>query len=280
MSKAAVLPKEVLSKIFGYSDYAAELGGFRAVCKSRDAPAAKVMFGRKISISSETEALKLYRHLFKDASKIPLIRHMDFKLDGTKLTFIFEELLRLALTPTVEKVTGDVKDAGFFKTIFDIADKSSIKYDKIKSLPVYSGDRIDVSIGKLLMIRNHQQVLQLPLSYDDRILDFAKQLDQFPKLSHLYLSGTVNELKEIEEVFKGCPHLTFIRIKGLEFNASTNIMPKSEINAWLAVNVQKYQLATTLEVDSSCRPELLEYLTYRYPNTKKNSNQRPFVVPK
>lgn len=45
-------------------------------------------------------------------------------------------------------------------------------------------------------------------------------------------------------------------------------MLKNEIDAWLAANVQVQKAPATVAIHSCCRPELVEHLTYRYPNVK------------
>ncbi|KAL9538937.1 hypothetical protein MBANPS3_010575 [Mucor bainieri] len=198
---AAALPKEVLGIIFASFDSAAQLGECRRVCKKWDNPAAKAMYSKKISVKSETCALKLYRHLFKDQSKIPLIRHMHFELDGDVLSFIFEELLRLALTPTVEKITGNVKADSFFKTIFDINAEPATSLQRLKTLPVYKGSSAHMNKTIIMWTKDSIRVLRLEMP-----LQRSKKQNR----------------------------LTYLELKS-----------------------------------SFCRPELLEYLTYKYPKIRK-----------
>ncbi|KAL9538940.1 hypothetical protein MBANPS3_010578 [Mucor bainieri] len=269
MSKTAALPDELLLNIFNYID------SCRITCKSWNNPAAEAMFGKKIPINTELGAIKLYRHLFRDPSKIPLIKHMDFTLDSDDLPIIFEELLRLAFTPSIQQVTGSVKAVGFFTTIFDIIGASKLEFEDLSNLPIYSGkssNSNDISIKKLFAIKNHCSSLMIPVPRERTASNnwrLLLALDQFKALISLDLQGNADGLKDLEEVSKGCPRLTILKFTNFELCAPTQReLTKVEIDAWNAANVTKQESVRTIEINSTYRPEMIEYLVYKYPNIK------------
>ncbi|KAL9536445.1 hypothetical protein MBANPS3_012646, partial [Mucor bainieri] len=120
MSSIASLNEELLDLMFNNIKSTKQLSICRLVCKSWNESAAKAMLGRTIIIKTELKAIKVFKHLIIDSSKAKYIKHMHFVFDGAELPVIVEELLRIALTPNVERISGCVKPDVFFTTMFDI----------------------------------------------------------------------------------------------------------------------------------------------------------------
>ncbi|KAL9538939.1 hypothetical protein MBANPS3_010577 [Mucor bainieri] len=244
---------------------AAELAQLRTVCRNWDDPAAKAMFGRKIFIKSELGAIKLYRHLFRDPPKIPLIRHLDFNLDTTELPIIVEELLHLAFKPNIRWLTGTVKAEKFFTTVFDIVDNSPQEFDKLEKMPELDGQTVAIAAKRLILIKNFTSCIKMSISRT------SEKLDQFPILTGLTIAGHANGLQAIENVLKHCPHLLEVNFEDFQWDDpnNTRVMLKEEVDAWVSANVKKDTVMETIVINSTCRPELVEYMTSKYTNIEQ-----------
>ncbi|KAL9538938.1 hypothetical protein MBANPS3_010576 [Mucor bainieri] len=251
MSKAAILPEEILSKIFIISNSAAELGEFRTVCKSWNDPAA---------------------HLFKDSSKISLIRHMDFNIETEDLPLVYGELLRMVHSPKIERLTGTVKANGFLETLWDIEESMGFVSEQLRELPTYTGGDNLLIRKRLLLLRNHYTALILNATRQ-RTNDswfLLDRLDRFQNLTSLRLRGSTNGLSDLEDILKKCKHLWNLQLENFELASSTlGKLSKADVSAWTAANSKANNKVTTIIIDSTFQPELLEYLVYRYPNIQK-----------
>ncbi|EPB80920.1 hypothetical protein HMPREF1544_12400, partial [Mucor circinelloides 1006PhL] len=73
-------------------------------------------------------------------------------------------------------------------------------------------------------------------------------------------------LSELELFLKGCT-----RLEKLELGNTLPVPTLSSItsDAWMVHNVTRVGSLEQLTIERECRPELIEYLTYKYPNIKE-----------
>lgn len=225
------------------------------------------LLARRIDIKSENKAMKLYKYIVANPSQSKHIRHVHFTFDNAVLPLIVTELLPIVITPNIRKLTGSVKSDIFFTTLFSIIDKAPL--DKLTTLPIYNGYNSGLNLERILKLKSSTVSLKITLyNFSSGTLwNFVRQLDQFPKLTTLNIKGYVRNFIELETALKRCSHLVTLTIYDFEFKE----LPKKgmqirDFGVWLKCNVKKELSLKTLKVESTCCPEFVEYLTYKYPN--------------
>ncbi|KAL9536963.1 hypothetical protein MBANPS3_012212 [Mucor bainieri] len=251
MTKIKALPQELLFAVLNCIDSVAHLAQCRLVSKAWHEPATRAMLGKKITIKSDKDAFKLYRHLFRDSSKLPLLKHLHFELTENNLPFIIEELLHLTFTPYIQRLTGSVKANQFFTTLFEIADQSLSGFDQLEDLPTYTGtsrtitDQRQVKFGGI--VRTFAVTVLKSGSTDGDTVVWSNYLHTFRNLTAFALEGFPTG------------------IGGIDKKTMTR-MTTEEVTSWATSNVSKETTLETLNIKALCRPELIEYLVFKYPN--------------
>lgn len=265
--------EELLRIIFTKIESTAQLGQCRLVCKSWKDAAAKIMFSRRLTISSEIKAIKLYRHLFNDPAKAKNITHLHFNLSDTKLPAIIKELLSLTITSSIRHLTGTVKAKKFFTVLFAIMDDPSLDLTQLKTLPEFMGEDSNVKLERFTRLKKTLEKMTLTLGMEDDEMEkrYIKQLDGCMQLTTLTLKGYLPESRRLEHILRRCPQLTKLNLVYLEFGGIRAFAGQSaksqqkEVYAWSKKKVQQENNMEAIEIRSPCRPELLEYLDYKYP---------------
>lgn len=268
MDKASSLNEELLLNIFSLMNSVKQLTTCRLVCKAWSGPAIREILGRRIHINSESKAIKLYRYFVANPSQSKYIKHVHFTLNNAALPLVITELLPVLINPNIRKLTGTVKSDMFFNTLFAIVDNAQLT--NLQTLPVYSGRNSGVCYERILRLKSTTISLKVPLINftAGSLWNFVRQFHQFPKLTKLEINGYVRNLLELETVLKGCAHLVKLTIHDFEFKElPANGMQIRDLNRWLYGNsITKVTSLKTLKVQSTCRPEFVEYLLYKYPN--------------
>ncbi|CEP08817.1 hypothetical protein [Parasitella parasitica] len=269
MITEAVLPQELMDIIIMNVDTAAQLAQCSLVCKNWSYLAMKIMHTKMILVKSERGAVKLYGHLSRHPEKIESIVHLDFHLDSTDLSIIIEELLALAITPNIHKLTGFVKSDRFFKTLFKIIDDTPSELEKLVELPKYTGDNDALAIEQALRFKSMYDGLTIVARGYGRSEIFQcllHQLDRFKNLTYLKLMGFAQGLQGIESVLKRSSRLKTLEIQNFEYDScNMRYMPTTEVKHWAAAKVKRGKSLQTLIVESACRPEFIDYLMFKYP---------------
>jgi len=244
MTNITSVPAELLSVVFDNIESNLQLAECRLVCRKWNDPAARSMLGNKITINSEKAASRLFRHLYLDPSKIPLIRHLDFRLDEDNLPMNVYKLLLLTFTPSIVNLTGSVKSKRFFTALFDIVNTSPQTFANLATLPLYSGSDADFNTTVALKFKDSllYPTLRLSGQTTQTTKDFLKDLDQFQNLGMVILRGHVNGLEWMEDLLKS----------------------NSDLEGFGVINFALQYLM----ISSVCRPEVLEYFSYKYPELK------------
>ncbi|KAL9543745.1 hypothetical protein MBANPS3_007970, partial [Mucor bainieri] len=234
--------------------------------------ATRAMFGKKITIKTEKNALKLYRHIFRDINSVPLLKHLHFELNNDYLPYSIEELLYMTFTPSMQRLTGSVKAEKFFNTLFDIANSSRASFDQLEDLPKYTGASEAIRNERLLrfgsIVRSYTlTVPQSGTSTNDTII-WKDYFHTFRNLTTLTLQGHPNELNGIEGQIKGCHHLNTLNLQDILYGEQIMAqMTTEKVISWATHNVSKETTLKNLNISTVCRPELIEYLLFKYPNT-------------
>ncbi|KAL9549251.1 hypothetical protein MBANPS3_005290 [Mucor bainieri] len=265
----SLLNEELLLYTFSQLDSVNQLAACRLVCKAWSGPAMREMLGRRIHIKSESKAIKLYKYLLMNPAHSGYIKQVHFSLENAALPLVIAELLPMLITPNICKLTGIVKSDIFFNALFRIVDNKQL--DKLTTLPAYGGRDTRIGFERILRLKSTTISLKITLSNfaASAMWSFVRQLHQFPKLTTLELKGYVRNLIELETVLKKCTRLvTLIIADDFEFKElPANGMQIRDLRLWLNENaIAKIFSLKTLKVQSTCRPEFVEYLTYKYPN--------------
>ncbi|KAL9553878.1 hypothetical protein MBANPS3_003084 [Mucor bainieri] len=232
----------------------------RLVCYKWSIPAEIAMFGKKITIKSEEQAIMLHACLFKTPSKGRLIKHLDFSISTNQLPVIYHYLLDLAFTPTIEQLTGFVQAEEFFTALGDIADDTIEEFKNLRALP--KGPNQTVVLKASIRLN----VCSLTIGNDFPVSN-APMLEKLSSLTELEISYYKKDWKELETILKYCPDLMVLRFAYLElpYEFSSSV----DVSTWLAATVTKQMNLETLEFHkSTVGAGVAEYLRYKYPNIK------------
>lgn len=272
MTHIASFPTELLSSIFDNIDSNRQLAECRLVCKHWNDPAARSMLGNTITITSDKTASRLFRHLFLDPSKIPLVKHLSFNLNDDELPMNIHKLLLLAVGPNIVNLTGFVKSEEFFKVLFDIVDSSSEAFTKLETVPSYTGSDVDFNTTVALKFKNSLMypIVALGGQTTPAATNFLKNLDQFPKLDMVIFQGHVDGLEWMEDLLRSNSNLDGFGLGNFVIkNFLANTRRLEGVNSWLTSNVQQERALEYILIKSPMfRPEAVMYLCYKYPNMK------------
>ncbi|KAL9550902.1 hypothetical protein MBANPS3_004525 [Mucor bainieri] len=248
MSRVAALSEEILMIIFSNIQSLQQLAICRLVKKAWKDPAARVMFSREIVVDSELKAIRLHRHLLMDPTKAKFITRMRFTFDANEIPLMVEELLDVAITPSIKNIGGSVKSDRFFNKLFAILDNNSRPC------------RINNSIGqkKLDMVKNF--ITFITVTLDGK----AKNLKKYSKLKKLALRGWANGLQDLEDTLRSCLHLKSVKLRGLALG-SLAALSMNEVKTWCQANVEKNLRCEKISIHGVCHWQALQYFLYKYP---------------
>ncbi|KAL9536962.1 hypothetical protein MBANPS3_012211 [Mucor bainieri] len=268
MASINTLPQELLFALLNCIDSVAHLAQCRLVSKAWNEPATRAMLGKKITIKSDKDAFKLYRHLFRDSSKLSLVKHLHFELSGNDLPFIIEELLQSTFTPSIQRLTGSVKADKFFTTLFDIAGPLPSRFDQLEELPTYTGASQAIFDQRLLKFASiHKKFTLTIVRTTTSTVVWSDEFHKFQHLTTFTLKGIPHGMLNIELVIKRCHHLKTLNLQDIDYGGQTMTrMTTEEVTSWATSNVCKEKTLETLNIKALCRPELIEYLVFKYPN--------------
>ncbi|KAK4518558.1 AMP_N domain-containing protein [Mucor velutinosus] len=272
MNNITSLNEELLSLIFHNFKSIKQLSTCGLVCESWNEPAAKEMLGRTIVIKTELKAIEVYNHLIMESSKAKYTKHMHFVFNGVELPVVVEKLLRVALTPNIERISGFTEPDVFFKTIHDMINSRNFNRNKLKELPAYAGSNTSTRIRRLWLLRQSIESMAITLgdSRHDDAWKFIEQLEQCKSLNYLHMKGFLKGMNELEVILNHCPYLHALKI--LDFDLEGDIyhhtVSKENVDARAIAYVKQQDQLKSMSIDATCRPELLEYLIYKYVNIK------------
>lgn len=243
------------------------------------------MFGNTITITSDKVASRLFRHLFLDYSKIPLIKHLDFQLeDDDDLPMNIHRLLLLAVHPTIESLTGSVKSYQFFKVLFDIVDSSSDEFTGLETVPLYTGPDVDFNTTVALKFKKSLVCPAVALRGQTTLAakDLLKNLDQFPKLGMVLLRGHLDGLDWMEYLLRSNPDLSCLGIVNFDItkNFLSDMRSMPNIVSWCHSTVQQEKALKQIIIHShKFLPKAIMYLCYKYPNVQYFELKGKLYVP-
>ncbi|KAL9556355.1 hypothetical protein MBANPS3_001906 [Mucor bainieri] len=280
MTTIAVLPNEVLANIFNQIDSVAQLAICRVVCQKWNYPAEQCMFGKKIQIKNEEQAIQLYGHLCRDPSKGKLIKHLDFQLEGTELPLIYQHLLPLAFTPSIQKLSGIVRAQSFFSTLVQIADNTLANFNQLQLLPRGCGKDYESTAPIEVAIRlggaNWHFVFAIGTRAKGLNWNVINRLGKLQRLTGLtLLRGYIDNFKLLEEALGKCVNLHYLTIE--DMTIGNNTTDRARVRSWLSNNVRKVTSLKYITLQGShLRHDLLVYLLYKYPNIKMLKSRSKF----
>lgn len=258
--------------ILNHIDSVAQLAQCRLTCSSWNGTAATVMFGKKITIGTEGQAIKLQRHLLRDPSKVSLIRHLHFQLSDYDLPPALEQLLPLVITPKIQRLSGFVKSDTFFTTLFAIADKTRSEFDQLKDIPAYIGYNEDIGHKVYLRFKSAIHTLKMQIAVvpsGSSYIHWEQLLDQYPNLTTFTLKSVPIQFKKLDAVIKKCHHLRSLSLEGIDHDgpSSDERMSKEQLVSWATNHVDKEGSLQIINMNETAfYPEFFEYLQFKYPN--------------
>ncbi|KAL9538941.1 hypothetical protein MBANPS3_010579, partial [Mucor bainieri] len=147
--------------------------------------------------------------------------------------------------------------------------------NKLRELPTYTGQNAAIRIARLSLLKHTIESVTITLGDNKNDTDawkFIEQLEECKSLTYLSLQGFVKEMAELETILNRCPHLLTLTIQNFSLEDAMyhhQTLPKAKLNAWMNPHVKKQDQLKTLSMNTACRPELLEYLIYKYVNIKE-----------
>ncbi|KAF1805411.1 hypothetical protein V8B55DRAFT_1068905 [Mucor lusitanicus] len=200
-----------------------------------------------------------------------LLEHLHFELNEDNLPFTIEKLLQLTFTPSIKRFTGSVKADKFFDTLFGIVDQSPASFDQLEEMTEYTGANQGISDQRRVKFPSIVRAFDLRVVAIDAPTDtvhWSNHFFTFRNLTTFTLKGIPTGLDGIEYQIKGCHYLKTLNLQDIDYGGQTMARMTTEevTNWWTASNAIKEELFITLNIEALCRPELIEYLTFKYPN--------------
>lgn len=263
------LPLEVWSIVFYQVGSVKALAECRLVCKAWDPLVERAMFSQKLVFIKGDTITKFYNHLVKRPSLGQSINEMYFyRLHTTELGFE-KHFFELAFTPNIRKIEGEISKE-LLRYLLEIARNSDKEFSKLESLPRPPYEFTDTHAAAFLYFRKSLVQLHLTISRNDNeaMMSILNRLNEFENLNELSLEfyRGINDLMELENILRKCPRLLTLE---LEVDWERNVlMETAELKEWAKSNVEQSPNACVLNLGGESIPEIIEYLLYRYPNSR------------
>ncbi|KAG1122537.1 hypothetical protein G6F42_011388 [Rhizopus arrhizus] len=227
------------------------------------------MFSNTIVFGTNEKVLALHGQLFSDPAKGKLVQHIYFK-ENFDAFWVAKAVLKTEFLPNVNSFQGSVsKPEEFYEMLLSIAHESPNVLKKLKALPSYKGHINTTYYSVLLTFKETLAEIHINNQgefMNEATIEFTRNLNIFPNLKSLRLDANFRKLSELELFLKGCT-----RLEKLELGNTLPVPTLSSItsDAWMVHNVTRVGSLEQLTIERECRPELIEYLTYKYPNIKE-----------
>ncbi|EPB84331.1 hypothetical protein HMPREF1544_08926 [Mucor circinelloides 1006PhL] len=261
------LPKELFSRIFEHIDSNVQLAQCRLVCSEWNSPANTAMFSNTIVFKTKSKALALYAQLFIDPSKGKLIRHIYFDKDFDCFWMV-KAIFDVAHSLNLESLKGESLTTECCTTLLDIIKASPTAFNKVKVMPRYK-DAINKAFSDVLRACRYTlseiDIDNKKIYLNNTIKEFAPTFNTFDNLKTLNYSGSFKQISEIELLLKGCIHLEKMTLGNL---IDGEAMEKQNLKVWMETEVNQVESLKGLTINHQCRCDVMEYLTYKYPNLK------------
>ncbi|CAO0801107.1 unnamed protein product [Mucor circinelloides] len=261
------LPKELFSRIFEHIDSNVQLAQCRLVCSEWNSPANTAMFSNTIVFKTKSKALALYAQLFIDPSKGKLIRHIYFDKDFDCFWMV-KAIFDVAHSLNLESLKGESLTTECCNTLLDIIKASPTAFNKVKVMPRYK-DAINKAFSDVLRACRYTlseiDIDNKKIYLNNTIKEFAPTFNTFDNLKTLNYSGSFKQISEIELLLKGCIHLEKMTLGNL---IDGEAMEKQNLKVWMETEVNQVESLKELTINHQCRCDVMEYLTYKYPNLK------------
>ncbi|KAL9548196.1 hypothetical protein MBANPS3_005811, partial [Mucor bainieri] len=274
MTTGSSLPLEIFLRIFDYVDSVKGLAQCRLSCKRWDRLAEYAMFGKQLTITY-ANSLSFYHQLQKKPANAQRIKHLCF--DIVDCTDVIVEILRLAVTPSIERIEGTIRylDDLFYKELIAIG--TVTKLTNLRAIPypyIYS----EIHTESLLLFKDTLQ--ELHHGFGDFYFmppDIFEKLDEFKCLKKLSTHCVFDSIAELDAILDGAHQLQELEIHR-EVGAG-DLWLEDDVQSWLHDNVQVVPSLTKVrfchDKDESwlddeyiygISPWLMEYLFFKYPN--------------
>lgn len=195
---------------------------------------------------------------------------------------IFEYLMDIAFTPTMEELTGLVYTKKFFNILVSIAERYSLEFVNLKRIPKYAHDN-----DGYMSARTLKQLQASALSIDIQPFSYAetlnwkviKLLDKFKYLRSLELKGEIDTWSIVDPVLKKCHTLETLTFYGLHIGDFETSTDRQEVHSWVIIHkvIKEFSLKAIEFKSSVFSPPLIEYLMYKYPNVTKFTVTRRYL---
>ncbi|GAN01809.1 hypothetical protein MAM1_0012c01244 [Mucor ambiguus] len=265
MVEIALLPEELLSRIFGYIDSNVQLAQCRLVCSKWSYPANTAMFSNTIVFTTKEKLMALHAQLFNDPSRGKLIRHIYFRKDFDTFWMV-KTVFNAAPLLNLETFEGEPSTTEFYNTMLDIIKDSPTTFNKLESLPEYKDTVTQAYCDVLRACRHTLSVIKfnnINYSLDGTMMEFALELCTFDRLENLTHWGFFQQISDIELLLRGCIHVKKVNL-GARIDGDP--IEKQQLEMWMHANVKQVESLTQLDIRCQCRCDVMEYLAYKYPN--------------
>lgn len=262
------LPAELWFHIFGNVNNTTELGQSRLVCKLWNYFAEISILTMQITVKTHNKAIKFYEYLKKKPEMALHVKHLTFEVpqyykSTSKHGPAFLKLLRLAMTHKINIIDGNMGMDSFFIELLKIVESSPSSFDRLKMIPIptkYNHTYRTTVIG----LKNILQGLILDFTSKPFDWDLIYRLGEFKRLTFLTLTGDAYNITLTDSILKKCGHLQELSID-VKFSDPIVLNTKT-VRTWSSRNVKKINSLKKLRFGLPCRPDLFEYLAYKYPN--------------
>ncbi|KAL7313064.1 hypothetical protein PS15m_006853 [Mucor circinelloides] len=168
----------------------------------------------------------------------------------------------------LESLEGESLTTECCNTLLDIIKASPTAFNNVKALPRYE-DAINQAFCDVLRACRYT-LSEIDIDNKNNFLnniikEFAPTFNTFDNLKTLKYWGSFKQISEIELLLKGCIHLEKMTLGNL---IDGEAMEKQNLKVWMETEVNQVESLKELTINCQCRCDVMEYLTYKYPNLK------------
>lgn len=279
----ASLPAEIWIQIFNKIDTFKQLVECSLVNSKWKQLTEEAVSSRHINLNSESEAYTIFNLLGSKPEANQLIKHLTMMPKYTRLEY-FRKAIPLVINRNMKTFDGFLQGSLCFKAMFDKAlDKEGFAcLSNLKAIPS-PWDHNTYYDNLLHLLRN--TLVEVTLNFRSRNhysgsnaeWTAHRYLNKFDQLNVLTFNSYVHDVRETEAILNNCLnlrhltiHLGYLKYSYVDVLLFNSWGQKYTMIDWNESTTQQCDILKTLKIILDGRHEtgLVDYLMYKYPNTK------------
>ncbi|KAL9539024.1 hypothetical protein MBANPS3_010520 [Mucor bainieri] len=240
------------------------------VCKQWATLADTAMFSNTIVLKNLDQALSLHTQLYNKPRMRSLVQYLYFKR-GFDAFWVIEAMFNETLVPHIISIKGESIPWKFYDILLNVAQRSPALFKNMAALPKYDSRWYMYKVYHQLLLAFKETLSEIDLSaidasrYFDLMRSYIPDFKLFTSLRTLKFNRFFDQLSDIELLLQDFVHLETLEL-GNEVGGST--MDKPAMDVWMEQRVTKVETLQKLVLSGHNRCDIVEHLTFKYPNVK------------